>query len=229
MNKTRIDYLDWTWNPLVGCFGVECAVREVCFAWAMAKRQKHRCLSCYQFIPHLHKERVLQPANVLKPARIGVCFMGDLFDDKAPKVAQSLIFKAIGMASWHTFICLTKQPQNINLTIFKNRLENLWLGVSVNRKADVWRIIELQAVETPVRIVSFEPLYEDIILFDGAALEGIGWVIVGAQTRPNLQPPSEAVYNIVNQARALKIPVFCKNNLEGPALPKEYPHPELKK
>jgi len=225
MNKTKIEYLDYTWNPLVGCYGVECAVREHCWARAMAKRQRHRCLSCYQFIPHLHKERVLEPADRLKPSRIGVCFMGDLFDDMAPELAQTLIFKAMGLACWHTFVCLTKQPQNIEGTIFRNPLENLWLGVSVNRKADLWRIMELQAVETPVRIVSFEPLYEDLGTID---LNDVGWVIIGAQTRPNLQPPSEAVYNIVNQARALKIPVFCKNNLEGYALPKEYPHPELR-
>ncbi len=61
MNKTGIEYLDYTWNPLVGCSGEGCAVREHCWAMRQAKRRKHECQDCYDFKPHNHVERVEQP------------------------------------------------------------------------------------------------------------------------------------------------------------------------
>lgn len=45
-------------------------------------------------------------------------------------------------------------------------------------------------------------------------IECFGWIIVGAQTRPEYQPDSEWVDNIVSQAWDNHIPIFLKNNLK---------------
>lgn len=216
MNRTKIEYLDVTWNPVVGCSGVGCAVRTKCWARAMAKRQKNRCLKHYSFVPHLHPERLYEPLNRNKPSRIGVCFMGDLFDHRVERDWQRRVFRTIQTAYWHIFICLTKQPQHVDhLDILPNPAQrNFWVGVSVNKREDLWRIERLREANVAIRIVSFEPLYEDLGDVD---LTGIDWVIMGAQTRPQLNPDAEWVESLILQARRHEAAVFLKNNL--PPLP----------
>ena len=223
MNRTKIEYLDFTWNPIVGCSGIGCAVREHCWARAAAKRQRKRCVLCYHFAPHLHRERLFEPMQRNKPAFIGVCFMGDLFDKLYYDYDRSTIqavLDSIEKTYWHTFFCLTKQPQNVFIRKFP---DNFWLGVSVNRREDAWRIEKLVKTSAKVKAVSFEPLYEDM---KGVDLKGVDWVIIGAQTRPHLLPEYEWIQNLTVQAKTLGIPVFCKNNLAPLIEPKtcqEYP------
>jgi protein gp37 len=79
----------------------------------------------------------------------------------------------------------------------------------------------LRQVKCKWHIASFEPLYEDL---SDVKLEGIDWVIIGAQTRPNLQPNEEWVYKLSSQASALGIPVFWKDNLKvTKGVRKEFP------
>lgn len=176
----------------------------------MAKRQKHRCVECYVFKPHYHSERWIQPVLRKKSARIGVSFMGDFFDSRWLKQTQPHIelFAIMERAYWHTFIILTKQPQNIPL---RDLPDNIWIGVSVNRKNDLWRIESLKKSKAKVKIVSFEPLYEDL---SDADLQGIDWIIIGAQTRPLLFPDYMWVLGLIQNALSREIPVFIKDNLE---------------
>lgn len=172
----------------------------------MVKRQKI-CALCYKFAPHIHYERFNQPLERKKPARIGVAFMGDFYDGEK--------------AHWHTFIIFTKQPQNVDPG--EPLPKNVWIGVSVNRKKDLWRIDELRQVQTSLRIISAEPLYENLGRIN---LEDIGWLIVGAQTKPLKQPKQSWIWNLIFQAAAYKIPIFLKNNL-GHANPiQEFPSQE---
>ena len=227
LNPTKIEYLQYTWNPLVGCSGIGCAVAKACWARGQAKRQKPKyaeeapikgelvrgCQDCYDFKPHYHLERVNQPLLVKKPARIGVCFMGDLFDKSALLSPLQRIFNVMGAAFWHTFIVLTKQPQNIPLDlVFPS---NVWLGVSVNLQADLWRVEELKKRKAALKFVSFEPLFEEItdLHHSWLDLSGIDWVIIGAQKRPNLQPEEQWVGNLIMKAFDAGAKVFLKNNL----------------
>lgn len=222
LNRTKIEYLDLTWNPIVGCSGKGCAVRAHCWAKMMAKRQKHKCKLCYEFLPHYHSERWIEPFKRKKSARIGVCFSGDLFDDHWIDTSeQHQILVAIEKCFWHTFICLTKQPQNIPFRYFP---ENMWIGVTVNTKKDLWRIDELLRHHCEVHIVTAEPLYEKL---DGINLQHIEWLIIGAQTRPTLLPKLEWVASLSAQADKQEIPVFLKNNLLN--IPKDQSYQEFPK
>lgn len=207
MNKTRIEYLDLTWNVTCGCSGVGCAVRRVCWAMAQSKRDKHRCMLCYNFVPHLHEERLFEPIHVKKPAKIGVSFKGDFYDTNLSYMLRKNVLNVVNIAKQHTFFFLTKQPQNILPSV--GLLTNAWFGVTVNMKEDLWRIGKLREVRAK-RWVSFEPLYGDLGEIE---FEGIGWVIIGAQTRPELQPKTEWINNILKQVCEYNIPVFLKNNL----------------
>lgn len=213
MNRTRIEYLDYTWNPIVGCSGKGCAVREHCWAKGQAKRRKHDCQDCYDFKPHYHFDRYRQPLKVKKPSRIGVGFMGDIFDSAFSITFHTALFCIMIKASWHTFVVLTKQPQNIPKELIVPR--NVWLGVSVNCKADLWRIDRLRATSAALKFVSFEPLYEDLGAVD---LSGIDWVIVGAQRRPDVQPEWKWLEPLLDEAERVGAPVFLKNNLSLVAL-----------
>ena len=208
MHQTKIEYLTDCWNPIVGCDGIGCAVAKVCWARGQAKRQKHRCDLCYSFVPHVHFEREDEPLKRKKPSRIGVSFMGEFFTQNVADWVRYRLYMTMEKCPQHTFIIFTKQPQNIDLT--EPIPKNVCIGVSVNTKRDLWRINVLRQVETSCRILSAESLYEDL---EKINLEGIGWVIIGAQTRPNFQPKAEWVYSLSHQASELNIPVFWKSNL----------------
>jgi protein gp37 len=146
-----------------------------------------------------------------KPSKIGVCFSGDLFDVEVKDEWRQAVLDSIRGTYWQTFICLTKQPQNIRQKLYPS---NQWIGVTVNTKDDLWRISYLTKdlkdyVYT--KFVSFEPLLEDLGELN---LNGIDWIIIGAQTRPNKQPEPEWVESLMLQARAYNIPIFFKNNLK---------------
>jgi len=210
LNRTRIEYLHYTLNVLVGCYGVGCAVRSNCWAFWQAKRKKHYCNLCYQFIPHIHRERLSEPLKVKKPSRIGLNFMGDTFDSAVHPDWQQDLLEMIEKCPQHTFIIFTKQPQNIPKWFDIEAPSNLWVLVSVNRKQDLWRIQTLQDKSFSVLGISAEPLYEDL---GEIHLEKIRWLIIGAQTRPNLKPKLEWVKSLCYQANNLGIPIFLKNNL----------------
>lgn len=213
MNRTGIEYLDYSWNPTAGCSGKGCAVRRDCWAAKMAKRLGRYCSTCPSFVPHVHFERFDEPLLLKKPSRIGVSFMGDFYDDGISGWVRSRVYMTMENAPQHTFIVLTKQPENIDEYL----PQNLWVGVSVNRVEDLWRIGALKATDAVVKIVSFEPLLEDIASkcnYD--TLNGIDWIIIGAQTRPEVQPQQKWVDRLVGVADSTGnyVAVFFKNNLK---------------
>lgn len=179
---------------------------------------------CYDFKPHIHIERLHEPFKVKKPSVIGLNFMGDTFDKhwatEDLRWVWRGIFEMCTKASWHTFVILTKQPQNIPKGF--QFPSNVWLGVSVNCKLDLWRIDKLRETTALVKFVSFEPLQEDLGTVN---LGGIGWIVIGAQTRPTVQPKSEWVTSLMLQCRERGIPIFMKRNLKGYSnLLHEFPH-----
>lgn len=224
MNVTRIEYLDLTWNPFVGCSGVNCAVRAHCWAMGQAKRMKHKCGKCYSFTPHYHHERFNQPLEVKKPSRIGVGFMGDIFDKGFDATTHQILFNIMKEAHWHGFFCLTKQ--SANMVTFNENLrsfpENVCMGVTVNRKADLYRIDDLRKTDAAIKFVSFEPLYENL---GGVYLEGIQWAVIGGQTGPTWYPDTLAVNDLMSQLRKKDIPIFLKNNLGRKEKVQEYSKP----
>ncbi len=222
MNRTKIEYLDYTLNIMPGCSGRDCAVSGVCWAKGQLKRKKpyvdkkgiqRGCQQCYDFVPHTHWSRSVEPFEVKKPSRIGLNFTGDTFEKfwltPEGKNCQRSTLEMCKRAYWHIFIILTKQPQNIPLDL--EFPKNVWLGVSVNRKADLWRISELLKRNVKFKFVSFEPLYENLGAVD---LSGIDWVIVGGQTRPKKLPQYSWVRSLIRLTKVLDIPVFVKNNID---------------
>lgn len=206
MNRTGIEYLDYAWNPIVGCSGEDCAVRDRCWARRQARRQVHRCPECGEFVPHLHLERIHQPRRLHTPSLIGTCFMADIFDRDVNPVWREFVWNEIALTPWHQYLVLTKHPERASIL----PLDNLILGVSVNAKRDLWRINALRGYAGR-KAVSFEPLLEDMGELD---LTGIECVIIGAQTCPDVQPRRDWVDRITKCARESGARVVFKDNLK---------------
>lgn len=164
MNKTNISYLDYTWNPITGCSPVGPACAN-CWARRVAEtRLRGRCgyPADEPFRVTYHRERLLEPFKAKKQARIGVCFMGDLFHEDVDVASHNAVFNVISMCSRHNFFVLTKRPDRLRgYTFWRGRSlwpTNAWLGVSVWDQESADRMIPL-LLQTPAahRWVSYEP------------------------------------------------------------------------
>ena len=218
MNRTKIEWCDYTWNPITGC-SRGCSY---CYARRMAYRLKGRYGYPQDdpFKPTFHPGRLLEPLQLKKPSKIFTVSMGEFFGPEIPEVWQTLILDIIFHCPQHTFQILTKQPQNIPNWVEAEAHwpSNIWLGVSVDGKNTYTErmLFDLYDVDFPhLKFVSFEPLLGPISETALEMLETVQWVIIGAQTGPSAkQPRTEWVNAIIEAADKFGIPVFIKWNLE---------------
>ncbi len=77
-----------------------------------------------------------------------------------------------------------------------------------DRKHGIPRIAGLQATPASMRLLSIEPLLENLGTID---LQGISWVIVGGESGPGARPMKEGwVLSILEQCAAARIPFSFK-------------------
>jgi protein gp37 len=233
MNRTGIEYTDFTWNPITGCLMPDsCAVRRYCFANKVAQNLRGQCGYDKEnpFKPTLHENRLQQPKFIKKPSRIFTCDMGDMWGDWVPEEWIEAVMNVIRQCHRHTFLLLTKNPQNYDGHTIPS---NCWLGTTINKQDEVGRIWDIHKVRTwekvegheqVIRWVSFEPLYSEI----SARLDSIDWVVIGAQTKPEYQPKQEWVRTLIYNAKAAGAKVFLKNNLRYEVIDSQTHKPLLK-
>lgn len=88
-------------------------------------------------------------------------------------------------------------------------LPNLWPGVSVESKKYLRRLDALRQVPAAVRMVSFEPLLED--LGDFIDLKGIGWAVIGGESGKDARSTHVVwIRSLVEQCDAAGVPPFVK-------------------
>lgn len=175
MNKTDIDYLDLTWNPLaMRCTRVSPAC-DNCWHLRMAVRKAgnsklsdlERQASAGIMPPVLMPDRLGEPLRIKKPQRIGVQFMGDLFHQDVHYTYVDRILNIIYKCPQHAFLMLTKRAERM-WRYFHSRivdkmfsdlpLKNVWLGVTVeNQEWADKRIPILLQIPAAKRFVSYEP------------------------------------------------------------------------
>jgi len=231
MNKTKIEWADYTWNPVTGCLGprgdgVRCSY---CYANRLAHGRLKKMYweqisftgtSSDPFAPRWWPERLEQPFTVLKPSRIFVVDMGDLFGDWVSSDIQEHIIRIARHCSWHTFLFLTKWPQN--LAQFNPWPKNCWVGATATDQ-ESWdhALDHLKRVEASVRYVSLEPFLGDVVPHPNHRLD---WLIVGVQTGPGAHPPLRGhVQTVLGWAQYRNVPMFLKDNLHWPERRQEYP------
>jgi protein gp37 len=212
VNKTKIEWTDYTWNPITGC-KKDC---PYCYAAKIAHRFAGSSAFPYGFTPTYHYDRLAQHWPT-KPSKIFTCSMGELFGDWLPEWQIGEIFSVIRMYPQHTFQLLTKQPQN--LIKWSPFPPNCWIGSSVTNGEMMSRAyIGLKQITASVKFISYEPLLENVFM-ESQFLEdaGINWLIIGQQTPQSAKtmPHISWVQQIVDESNKARIPVFLKNNLKG--------------
>lgn len=270
LSPTGIEYGDYAWNFASGCGNQvdgKCKAGGFkCWAYSISQRFENHYPNGFK--PTIYPEALLSPIYLKKPSRILCAFMGDLFWDcpefnpdrdihsimpsGRASITMSLkgwIFTTIKECPQHTFLFLTKQPQN--LLKFSPFPDNCWVGVTATR-ASMMRdaIVHLKAIKAKVKYISLEPYLHhisphwlDVYLKDA----GVNWIIIGSLTcsggelakvaslyphltampygnRYTLQPKIEWVKEIVEAADKAGIPVFLKNNLKPLFKDKEEPY-----
>ena len=186
MNRTNIEFCDFTWNPIVGC-------RHGCpYCWA--KDQHDRWYFPEKFeTPRLYSQRLKEPSLRKKAAKIFVVSMGDIFSPgvKDEWIEQVLI--QVRNNPHHTFQFLTKYPERY--MEFEFPTGNVWLGTTVDHADHEDRIEELLGCGCSyITFVLVEPLLSSMY---GVDFSGIDFLFVGAQTGPDaVIPPKEWIYSI---------------------------------
>lgn len=210
MNITKIEWTDYSWNPITGCNN-GC---PYCYAQRMALRLKGR--SGYNkenpFRPTFHSQRLNQPLTKTIPSMIFTCSMGDFFDSEVKSTWREDVYKIMDKAKWHAYQMLTKQP--IIEPEFRTEFpKNLWLGVSIDGTSDYWKkpIETLKNSSATMKFISFEPILGDSLPDD---LSGIDWAIIGAQTGIGAKSVDiQTVNKVVDLITSYNIPLFVKPNI----------------
>ncbi len=160
MNKTKIQWCDYSWNPVTGCTPISEGCKK-CYARKIAMRFEGN------FDIKFHPERLEQPLKVKKPSIIFVGSMCDLFHDEVKtEWITSIMVDVIHKSPQHIFLMLTKRPARMKSVMenwmVENR-QNLWLGVSCeNQKTADERIPILLQIPAFKKFVSVEPILEEI-------------------------------------------------------------------
>lgn len=240
MNKSKIEWCDFTWNPVTGCrhgcpycYAAKQAAR---FSgnkminkaseqlkqlpgglWELEKPFRNEVDRVTPFPvgfdPVLHTYRLSMPVQKKKPAVIFVVSMGDLFGDWVPDEWIERVFEATKAAPWHTYLFLTKNPERYIRLGCRGKLpedKNYWYGTTITKPEDVF----FWSIWGHNWFLSIEPLSAEFGNYEPKRLPG--WVIVGAETgqrKERIRPQKEWVQGILDTFENRGVPVFLKNNL----------------
>lgn len=221
MNKTSIEYLQYTWNSLamlceplsIGCTN--------CWHRPIAKHRlannphvspEARAAYSGKSKPILVESRISKPSKRKTPSLIGVQYMGDLFHPRVLDHQLDRIFCTMFTADHHYFVILTKRPSRM-----KDYLSSTWpaplpnvIGmVSVEAPQYTHRIDELMQTPLTLRGVSVGPILGPVDL--SLYVHTLDWVIVEDESGHNRRPGNlEWVRSIRDVCTQAGTPFFFK-------------------
>ena len=207
MQKTDIDWADYTWNPIKGYCPNTCSY---CYA--------HRMYNRFGWDKNLRYDTIEMNRihKIKKPSRI---FVGSTIDMYHSVINQGWIRTIIEMSKLHpehTFITLTKYPENLYKYSFP---KNWWLGTTIDYK-NINRYYNLIDTFSENKLfISFEPLLSSMVTIN---LSAIDWIIIGGKF-PSPLHKNEWIDDLVSRADKLNIPIFIKKNARYPIERKEFP------
>lgn len=251
MNRSKIDWCDFSWNPITGCLH-SCSY---CYARKQAKRfcgdirlNKASPQLCREgnlyvldnpflninrkvvplpvgFEPTLHRYRLSMLREKKLPANIFVGSMADVFGAWVPDEWIQAVFEACIAAPWHRYMFLTKNPGRYLTLADKGLLpegDNYWWGTTVTNQND-YDDRGVTIFHLPLERNTFFSVEP----LHSAVEMGLmpDWIIIGAETGRRVNKPQrEWIEDIVNRRAVERI--FMKGNLKdiwSEPLIQEYP------
>ena len=210
MSTTKIEWTDKTWNPVTGCTKISMGCMN-CYAEVMARRLKAMGVEKYkhEFDVSLHEETLDEPLKWMKPHKIFVCSMSDLFHESVPEEFIYKVMTVIEKTPLHRYQLLTKRAERMSDYFLSHCVpNNVWLGVTVECKSSKNRIDYLRNINAPIKFLSCEPLLEDL---DELDLSNVDWVIVGGESGKKARPmKNEWALSIMRQAKEQHSAFFFK-------------------
>jgi len=242
MNKTKIDWCDYSWNPITGCLH-GC---EYCYARRIARRfnpyngevgRIHKMNEPYHdtwmdesgkqqrgrvepypfgFDPTFHRYRLDEPQKWKKPRNIFVCSMADLFGEWVPEEWIIEVFKACSAAYHHRYLFLTKNPERYVQLGKERKLmagDGFWYGTTVTKTDEEYLYVDERAgIKT---FVSIEPIMEPFA--PPLPMNAMpNWVIVGAETgnrKGKVKPEKSWLDGLIERCEETQTPIFMKESL----------------
>lgn len=151
-----------------------------------------------------------------------VCDTGDLFHVDVPNEFIFSTMEMMGKRADVDWMILTKRPERMaQLALEEDSLfsrgesyPNIWIGVTAENQARAdERIIVLADSWKGPRFISVEPMLEPIDLEEPLFYGWLDWVIVGAESGPNLRPfEASWARELYQECRHAHIPLFGKQD-----------------
>lgn len=233
MQKTNIEYLDYSWNPIAmrcsrvsegcqNCWHLQlCDMRKTNQLLTIKRREAYAG-GKYELI----QKELEAPLRRKKPSTIGVQFMGDLFHPSVPFEWIDRVVEIFDKCPQHTGQLLTKRSKRmLEYAKYRNyKWPDNIIGMvtAENQKCADERIPDLLQCGFKTTGISCEPLLEDI-KYNMSGIRGSlmsdtpDWVIVGCESGTGRRPCKlEWVRNIRDQCKTANVPLFIKQlNING--------------
>jgi len=226
---SKIEWCNITRNPIKGKCPTACP-----YCYARAMYDDHKWDPSIRFRPEVLDDIPKKPCRVFVGSTIELL----LFPEWLPE-----IFSRCRQHPEHTFIFLTKQPQE--LPQWSPFPDNCWVGVTAcTMRMMVDGLDELYDIKARIKFLSLEPLLEwnveSYVMQKNLEAQQVDWIIIGAMTgrkgrllqlqedrypqlrlerldavgrKWTLLPELEWVRDIILAADAADIPVFLKDNI----------------
>lgn len=228
MNKTTIEWTDYTWNPVTGCNKVSAGCKN-CYAENVATRfWGDRDFTEVQ----MHEDRLneaFKNAKRWQHKKVFVCSMSDLLHEKVSTGFIIRVFRRMESLSDTIFQIVTKRIDRL-LTdkVLLEQLKftpNIWIGVSCENQATAdERIPLLLQIPAAVRFLSCEPLLGKIDIVkhlwypdpngsptDLIPMNLIHWVIAGGESGHKARPMHpDWARSLRDQCASANVPFFFK-------------------
>lgn len=211
MAKTKIEWCDYSINPVKGLCPMACSY---CYARRMYKRFKWNPEIRYDEDADLSREvghRKFPPNSKVFVGSTMELFGSWIKDKWLSEIFYDCWSRYLDV----TFLFLTKQPQN--LSKWSPFPDNCWVGVTATDiKMYDLALFYLNNIRAKVKYISLEPLLGSVKPDVLDAMPHIlNWVIIGQQTpvKSSTRPKPEWIQEIIDATDKAGIPVFVKNNI----------------
>ena len=210
MSKSKIEWTESTWNPVTGCNKISEGC-DNCYAERMAIRLKAMGQQNYinGFEVACHPHMLDTPLKWKKSNMVFVNSMGDIFHEKVPLDFVKQVFDVMCVADQHLYQVLTKRAKRLlELSKMLTWEDQIWMGVTVEKKTLKYRIDYLRKTPAKVKFLSLEPLLGSLGKLN---LSGIDWVIVGGESGPRARSiEADWAREIRDQCIEQNVPFFFK-------------------